>query len=134
MKVLLTSARLDDVISSVPEEHRKQFYDCANTSRQLWVGLIEGNVVCVWGLIPPTLLSSRAYLWLYTTDNLDGNEFLFVRHSQRAIEEMLKEYSVIYGHTEPGLPRTHRWLRWLGAQFGEQQNGLIPFEIRKKDG
>lgn len=132
MKVTVAETDIRRIIPLIPEERRKQFLDCADSSRQLWIGTVEGELVCVWGLIPPTLLSSRAYLWLYTTDKLKGNEFIFVRHSQRVIEAMLREYPIICGHTVPDVPSTHRWLRWLGARFFEPAQGLIPFEIRKK--
>lgn len=98
----------------------------------LWTGFYNNVFVCVWGLIPPTLMSEQAYLWLYTTEAIKSHEFLFIRHSQIAVEEMLKEYPVITGITTVGLTQTIRWLRWLGATFGEPNGRALPFVIRKK--
>lgn len=116
------------------EKDRDTFYRCFLTSTELWVGLKDNSLVCIWGLAPPTLLSNEAYLWLYTTSSLAGNEFLFVRHSQRAIERMLEKYPTIVGHTTGDNRQTMRWLRWLGASFGDNNGKLIPFIIRKRRG
>jgi hypothetical protein len=101
-------------------------------TQKVWVGILDGECACAWGLIPPTLLSSQAHLWLYTTKLIEGNEFLFWRCSQRAIEDMLKEYPLITGVADPAAPKSIRWLRCLGATFGEPQGKLIPFFIRAK--
>lgn len=120
-------------LPAMPESDRQVFDRCLMLSSMLWVGKVDSILVCAWGLIAPTILSERAYLWLYTTEALVGHEFLFVRHSQRMVEEMLKQFPIIVGHTKANSPGI-RWLRWLGATFDGPVNGLIPFAIRKKNG
>lgn len=100
-----------------------------NSSR-VWLGLDDDKVLCVYGLIPPTLLSDRAYLWLYTTKHFTSHVFVFVRHSQRVVAEMLQEFPTIVGHGHVGSAKSLRWLRWLGAEFHEPQGKFIPFEIK----
>lgn len=101
----------------------------------LWEGKIDGKTVCVWGMVPPTLLSDQAYIWLFTHDELvREHQFVFVRRSQRMIEQMLEEYPRIVGHCLVDSQRSIRWLKWLGATFGPPTGMLVPFEIRKKHG
>lgn len=100
-----------------------------NSSR-VWVGTIGDKIVASWGLIPPTLLSERAYLWLYTTKHFNGHEFVFIRHSQRAVRAMLEEFPTIVGHGAVGADKSLRWLYWLGAEFSEPQGDFLPFTIR----
>lgn len=95
-------------------------------------GKVNGEIACVWGLILPSLLSDRAYLWLLTTDLVDSYTFLFVRNSQRYIEQVLEEFPLIEGHVKSDNDRAKRWLKWLGAKFFEPVGGMISFEIRKK--
>lgn len=102
-------------------------------STRLFTGTIHGKLCCAWGLIPPTLLSDSAYLWLFSTPAVDEYKFLFVRNSQRAIEEMLEEWPVIYGFCEISNPRSIRWLRWLGAIFSEPTKSFLPFRITRKE-
>ena len=99
-------------------------------SAQVWVGMEDETVCCFWGVIMPTLISDRAYLWLHTTPKLKEHTFVFVRHSQMAIKEMLAEYPLIIGHTIKGSEKSIRWLKWLGAKFLPSNDTLIPFEIR----
>lgn len=108
------------------------FDQCLHLSQPFWVGYLDDKIACVWGLIPPTVLSDQAYLWLYTTDLIKGHQFMFVRHSMLMMEEMLKHYEVIVGHVALGAASSQRWLAWLGAKFSEAQGLKLSFEIRKQ--
>jgi hypothetical protein len=128
-------ADLYDVLenSTVRIENSRKVMDfCHNQSSMCWTGFVDDSPVCVWGLIPPSLLSDQAYLWLLTTPAVKDHRFIFVRHSQRWMQEMLKEYSIIVGHCQIGADESIRWLRWLGATFGEPQDNRLPFVIRAK--
>lgn len=102
---------------------------CLMLSRHHYVGLVGEKIACVWGLIPPSILSDQAYLWLYTTPLVDEHKFLFIRHSQRMMEEMLKQYSRIIGFANVGNDRAIRWIKWLGGVFSEAENGKMNFVI-----
>ena len=101
-------------------------------STHCWSGSVDGELACMWGLVPPTLLSDQAYLWLVVTDLVEAHRFTFVRHSQRVIDELLDLYPIIVGHCERGNEEAMRWIRWLGGTFGPWQKGFRPFQIRRK--
>jgi hypothetical protein len=107
---------------------------CVALSSDIWTGYVDGEVVCVWGIAPPSLISDRAYLWLYTTDHIKEHQFIFVRHSQVEVKKMLEIYETIHGHVIIGQHDNMRWLKWLGATFGEPDDKKIPFQIRRKHG
>lgn len=113
-------------------EQRSFFKRCIFTAGKLWAGFVDGELVCFWGLVPPTLLSDQAYLWLYTTPALEGKEFYFIRQSQLAVEAMLQSYSLIVGHAVIDNSKAIRWLKWLGAKFGHPEGAVIPFTIARK--
>lgn len=117
------------MLSSVNQETMQR---AMLNSTNLWVGTQDGKVLCVWGLIPPTMLSDRAYMWLRTTEHMKEHVFLFVRHSQRAVTELLKCYPIIVGHCLISNSKAIRWLIWLGATFHDPQGEFIPFEIKAK--
>src|SRR5262245_38176989 len=100
-------------------------------STYCWFGEIDGKVTCIWGLISPTVLSDDAYLWLDVTEHFAGNEFLFVRHSQRVVKSMLEDYPRIIGHCAIDNPKAIRWVKWLGGRFGEPEGFRLPFTIRR---
>lgn len=100
----------------------------------LWIGLINEVPVCAWGLVPPSLISDRAYLWLYVTEGVDEHKFIFVRWSQRIMADLRKRYPMIYGVCEVDNKRAIRWMKWLGAEFGYPGEAVIPFVIEAKHG
>lgn len=106
--------------------------DWLSKSTTLWVGIIKDKVVCCWGVVAPSLLSTKAYLWLYTHEIAEDDKFMFVRYSQRALEEVFLLYDCIYGHTKASEEQSIHWLKWLGAEFSTNDNGMLSFEIRKK--
>jgi hypothetical protein len=108
--------------------------ECIWRSIEIRQGLVDGKVACAWGLIPPTILSNTAYLWLLTTDIIAEHKFLFIRHSQRYIEEALKEYPTIIGDVVGHNPPAMRWIRWLGGEFGPTILDRTSFTIRAKHG
>lgn len=105
---------------------------CLRISAISWMGLVDEKIGCIWGLVPPSLMSDQAYIWLFTSKIAEEHQFLLVRYSQLMIEDMLKEFPTIVGHCRVDTPRSIRWLRWLGAKFGEPKGKGIPFVIRKK--
>lgn len=107
---------------------------CLDMSEVVYSASYEGRGACLWGLIPPSLLSDKAYLWLFATDVANDHTFLLARHSRMIVEEMLEEHPILIGHCHLEDTRAHRWLKWLGAEFGFPQNKGIPFTIRKKNG
>ena len=100
-------------------------------SSEIYYGMVDGKVACVWGFIQPTILSSTAYLWLLTTDIAAQHKFLLVRHSQMFIEEALKTWPTIIGNCAIDDEKAIRWIKWLGGRFGEPDGRWLPFTIRR---
>jgi hypothetical protein len=100
----------------------------------LWIGLFDGVPVCAWGLVPPSLISDRAYLWLYCTEGVERNKFMFIRWSQRVMDELKQMYPKIHGVCEVSNPRAIRWMKLLGAEFSYPHDGIAPFVIEAKHG
>jgi hypothetical protein len=106
---------------------------CLLMSTTIWGGFVDGKVICIWGVIPPTLMSHQAYMWLHVTDALKEHQFILIRHSQMVIEDVLKEHPSIVGHCAMGATKSIRWLKWLGAKFGHPQGDAVPFRINRQD-
>lgn len=104
----------------------------ATLSSSVYIGTVDDQIACVWGFIRPYLLSQEAYLWLLTTELVEEHKFLFVRHSQRHIEQMLKQYPLIVGDCVVGDYKAMKWLRLLGAVFSEPEGKKISFTIKAK--
>ena len=105
--------------------------DFVRYSPHAWAGLVDGNFACMWGLVPPTLLSDNAYLWLIVNELVDEHKFLFVRHSQIEMARMLDLYPTITGYCDVRHVRSMQWLRWLGAKFDLAIGPTAPFTITR---
>lgn len=116
-----------------PQDHLA-LESCTAYASHLWVGYIGEKPACAWGLIPPTLLSDHAYLWLYTTPEIDIHKFTFIRTSQIVMEHMKSLYPAIYGVTDIHNTRAVRWLKWLGAKFYEPDGSRMKFIIGEFNG
>lgn len=95
-------------------------------SEEIWVGLWDGKLVCLWGLIPASLLSSNVYMWSMTYPALAGCKISFVRWSERIVRSVLTRYDTITGLCTGNVA----WLRWLGAELREPYRGYVTFIIR----
>ncbi len=110
---------------------RLRRYICV--SQMIRVGKVDDIISCIWGLIPPSFISTKAYLWLLTTDQTSAHQFHLVRHSQLEIARLLDYYDIIIGHCSTKQPKSIRWLKWLGAEFNDPDElGRLPFQIRRK--
>lgn len=103
-------------------------------SDRTYVGIVDGEIVCVWGVLRQSLLSTRGYLWLLTTEKAEEHKFLLIRWSQRIIENLLKRYSALIGECVIEDERARRWMRFLGATFSHPEGKTIPFQIVGKNG
>lgn len=107
---------------------------CLRDSTDVWAGLYDGTVGCVFGIKPPTFLSDKAYFWLYTNDEMVSDHvFVFIRGAQRVLDELLKRYAVIHGVVDPKYPKARKWIRWMGGEFNKASgDGPLEFQIRRK--
>jgi hypothetical protein len=48
------------------------------------------------------------------------------------LDEALEMYPNIVGHVEMHNERAKKWLKWLGARFGEPDKGYMPFTIIRR--
>lgn len=119
-----------EVVGTVGDRDREALSSYLNHSSMVWVGMEDETICCFWGIVLPTLISDRAYLWLHTTPAMGEHKFVFIRHSQLAVREILAEYPLIVGHCVAGEAKSIRWLKWLGAKFLHPEGKLVPFEIR----
>lgn len=113
-------------------EEIERFKRSISSTTKLWIGFVDERPICIYGLTPPTLCSDSGYLWLHTTKDFENHVFIFVRHSQLVVQKMLEIYPKIIGHAEVDGDKSIRWLKWLGAEFGEPEGQLIPFVIQRK--
>lgn len=117
-----------DHLATLSDNAREIMERSLRNSPEAWVAYHADELVAYCGVIPPTILSDTAYLWMYTTPNFAKHWLVCVRHSRELIADVLRCYPILVGHCNEN---SAKWLRWLGAFVSaEPQSGFIPFEIK----
>ena len=135
MNVVVTpfnGVSISSLMNEISERNAELLNMCQKMSGEVWSAFIDDDYICSWGLIPPTIFSTQAYIWMHTQEIVQEHQFVFIRQSQRIIEEMLKRYETLVGHCVIDAHRSQRWLKLLGAKFGEPRGQVIPFTIRRR--
>jgi hypothetical protein len=99
----------------VPFELDQITLGAAQASRPLIAGFYGDDLVCVAGLVPISIISDTAYLWMCTTDTVHKHKLVFARHVRREMKRFSQLYPRIIGHCI--TPSSRLWLESLGATF-----------------
>jgi len=102
-----------DAPQSVLDAHR----DCVDKSTAIWLGVADGVEACAVGVIPVTIFSDRAYLWLISTRICEQHPLRFIRWSKKVMKEVLSLYTGVFGLCGCDNESGRQWLEWLGAEF-----------------
>jgi hypothetical protein len=106
-----------------------EMFDHSQKLGPVYVGLVDNIFVACWGIAPPTFMSDDAYLWFWAPPV--RFPITLLRHSKKAVDLLLDRYDLLRGHCHVGALHSRRWMQWLGAEFGQPNGTLIPFEIRR---
>lgn len=135
-EVLIREATVQDALFALEksifadvQQADKALVGYMTMSDRTYVGLVDGEIVCVWGVMRQSLMSDRGYLWMITAAAAEEHKFLIIRYSQRIIENLLKRYRVLIGECAVGNSQARKWMRLLGAEFSPPEGQTIPFQI-----
>lgn len=128
--------RMQSLISSgewgkLSEDQLKRLQDSIAATTHFWIGMVDKDLICAFGIAEPSFLTDRAYFWVWPTEKLQKHVFVFTRRSQIVVKDLLVRFETLFGHCDTTEPGSKRWLKWLGAKFGEADGAMIPFEIRR---
>ena len=97
---------------------------------------IDGNQAALFGVVPQTLLSARARVWLLGTDDLAKVRKTFVKMSRVYVARFLRLYPVLWNCVDVRYKKAINWLMAIGADFSSETIGgplhkFYLFEIRR---
>jgi len=125
MKVEIVRTHSFDIPSLVSRTRDKHIphaieitQDFVSRSSVVWVGKADGIEVCAVGLIPLSVLSDHAMIWLTHTQICEAHPLRFIRWSRKVLHEAHSLYPNLFGYCVN--IRSQAWLEWLGAEFSGQ--------------
>lgn len=110
--------------------------DLGSHRGEAWVGVVDGEPVCVFGVARGSLLSGEGWPWMIGTDRLPFRGRAFLEGSREVVAEMRRRFPVLRNFVDERNYRAVRWLKWLGFTIMEAEPhgpfGLSfhPFEMR----
>lgn len=82
-----------------------------------WAGLADGALVCLWGVVPLSLVSRIGSPWLLASDDLERHQVAFLRRCRGMVDQMQAPYRLLTNHVDARNRLSIRWLRWMGFEI-----------------
>lgn len=108
-------------------------------SSHAWTGFYDFRPVCMFGVVPASLLGGSGAPWLIGTDLLTEHQIPFLRRCRPQVARMRRLYSHLANYVSAENEAAVRWLTWLGftvhdpAPFGPDGAAFRYFEWRAAD-
>jgi len=105
-------------------------------STEAWAGTVDGEVACLFGVGPLSLLGGEGCPWLLGSDLVERNAVAFARRNRPMVARWLGFYPLLRNHVDARNSQAIRWLGWLGftllpaIPYGVSRLPFHPFERR----
>ena len=97
------------------------------TATQAWAGLADGEVACVFGVSPTSLVCGSGAPWLAGSALIDKHARAFIRLNREFLPEMLAGYRHLENYVDARNTQAIRWLRWLGFTIHD----AVPYGVAR---
>ena len=92
-----------------------------NLSTYAKTGLVNDELVCMWGVCPISLISSSGSPWMLGTDLIEKKQRIFLRRSKPWLEDIKKGYKTLENYVDERNTLSVRWLKWLGFEMNKAE-------------
>jgi hypothetical protein len=92
-----------------------------NLSSYSKTGLVNDELVCMWGVCPISLLSSSGSPWMLGTDLIEKKQRVFLRRSKPWLDDIRKDYRYLENFVDARNVLSVKWLKWLGFEMDEAE-------------
>ena len=128
----MRQADRDEVWASAMLTPEQALSMSVRTSMRSWAGIIDGEVVCIFGVGAPSMLSDVGIPWMLGTDSLERYQRTFLRRCRRYVAEMLDGYRVLVNFVDERNTVSQRWLAWLGFTLQDPEpHGPLGLPFRR---
>jgi hypothetical protein len=88
-------------------------------------GLVDGALVCMWGVCPISLISKKGTPWMLGTDLIKKKQKIFLKRSKPWLEDIKKDYNYLENYVDARNTLSIKWLKWLGFKVEDP----IPYGV-----
>jgi len=133
----LRQADLDEIKACSDRDPLEALLRSVHHSRDPKAGLVDGEVVCIFGVASESLVSVNGSPWLLASDGLVTSAKHFLKMSRGYMNALKKDYIYLTNFVDARNKHAIRWLQWLGFEILPTQAygpyGLMfhPFEMKR---
>lgn len=92
-----------------------------------WVGEVDGNIICLFGVAPLSIIAGGGMPWMVSTKGLTKYAKTFLPRSKEWIDGKLEEYGHLSNYVDERNTVAKRWLKWLGFELEDPK----PYGVNK---
>ncbi|MCW5737791.1 MAG: hypothetical protein KIS73_26965 [Enhydrobacter sp.] len=139
LTLVLRRADREEVEALSGRDPRGVLVESVEKSSSAYAGLADGELVCLFGVVPLSLVGVTGVPWLLGSDAVCAYSRPFLRRNKTYVHEMLREFPVLRNVVDARNAVSIRWLQWLGFTLGTPQpmgasgRPFIPFSMEAKD-
>jgi hypothetical protein len=85
-----------------------------DASTSAWTGFVDDEVVCMFGVVPASLVGGIGVPWMIGSDAIVRHQRAFLRRCRGHLERMQVLYDTLVNFVDDRNVVAHRWLTWLG--------------------
>ncbi len=90
-------------------------------STYAWAAVIEGEVVCMFGVAARSVLTGEGSPWMLGTDGIVRHASKFLRDCRECLDAMHSVYPLLTNYVDDRNVASKRWLGWLGFKLDEPE-------------
>ena len=79
--------------------------------------LADGDPICIYGAVSTGRSPKSASVWMLGTDGVYTHRSQFIKESRERVQDLIKDYEVVWNYVDSRNHLHVRWLRWLGFSF-----------------
>lgn len=74
---------------------------------------LDNELACIFGIIPVHVVPAIGFLWMMTTPKVEAQPFVFLRHSQLVLDQLMKKYERLETLVDASMDRSLNYIEWL---------------------
>lgn len=106
----------DEVMALVGLDNKTALELAFNESDKVFIGEINGLVVCMFGV---SKINNGGSPWLLGSDEVNTIPITFIRESRKYINDFVLEYGYLENYVDARNTLSIQWLKWLGFKIEE---------------
>ncbi|WP_339053860.1 hypothetical protein [Arsenophonus endosymbiont of Crataerina pallida] len=101
-------------------------------STKAWAGIIDGEVITIFGVSPGSMLTGIGVPWLVGSDLLEKYQKIFLRRCRPVLNSMLAIYPELINYVDARNHVAKGWLHWLGFKLEEAKpTGVLNYPFHR---